>query len=135
MGFFRDTLLECAARCTQTCLGTLAVERLSTFPPGPGVFVASSPVSYRLAPPHPTHFFRTALLRSCFGLVYRSLFSPLFPTWHPCFQLVIWRTSYDTQPFVFLPPTVQRSSYRSAHIVPFQFVPFHFHCCFFWDPF
>ena len=41
-----------------------------------------APFSCRFAPSRLTPLFRTAFLRSYFSLVYRALFSSLFPTWN-----------------------------------------------------
>ena len=45
-------------------------------------------------PSRPTCSFRTAFLRSNFGLVYRTLFSPLFSTWHPTY---VYTSKYDME--------------------------------------
>ena len=101
MSFFRATLFECAARCTQTCVAAFTVERLSIFPLGPCFFVATvRPFSYRFAPSRPTPFFRTAFLRSfvfwsalpCSVFAPVSSLAPLFPTWHLAY---VWYTWYS----------------------------------------
>ena len=137
MGFFRATLLECAARGTQTCLVTLTYCRASFCFPTWAMLFRSQFARFHIALHRPTRliFFGQ---RSCVRVLVWSTvlcFRPCFQLGTPVSSLSSGVRTYDTQPFVFLPPTVQRSSYRSAHIVPFQFVLLHFHCCFVWDPF
>ena len=96
MGFFRATLFECAARCTQTRLSGLTVD---IFPIGPCFFVASSPVFMSLCavPPDPSlsnsflaFVFWSGLPCSVFAPV--SSLAPLFPTWHLAY---VWYTWYS----------------------------------------
>ena len=139
MGFFRSTLLECAARCTQTCLATLAVERLSIFLLGPCFFVASSLVFISICTVPPDPFLSDSFLAFVFwsGLPC-SVFAPVsnlaplrvFPTWHLAYKIRMINSRLCSSP-----PIVGRSSYRSAHMVPLQVVLLHFHCCFLLGPF
>ena len=88
MGFFRATLFECAARCTQTCLATLTVERLSNFPTW-AVLFRSQFARLHIAfhrPARPLSFGQL----SCVRILIRSTVL----CFRPCFQLGTWR-KYD----------------------------------------
>ena len=81
MVFFRATLLECAARCTQACLATLTVERISIFLLGPCFFRSQFAR------------FHIALHRPARPLSFGQLSCVLVSVWStvlgfsPCFQL------------------------------------------------
>ena len=81
-GFFRVTLKSVLHLAPRPALRP-SLSASFHFPSWTVLFVASLPVFISLCtvPPDPS-FFRTAFLRSYLGLVYRALFSPLFPTWH-----------------------------------------------------
>ena len=88
MGFFCATLLECAARCTQTCLATLIVERLSIFPTWAVLFRGQF-ARFHIAlhrPARPLSFGHLSCIRI---LVWSTVL-----WFRPCFQLGTWRT-YD----------------------------------------